>query len=253
METPTAGTYYAEAISNLGNCSSLTRTAVNLIINEPPVVLDENLTFCQNEFILLSADIFNASYQWSTGETTPEISVNAPGTYSVTITDANGCTTTKTLILNQIDIPQINVITSNSYDIIITTLNQGNYQYSIDGVFYQDSPVFENIVPGNYKISVVERSGCGLITLDYIHFVIPKFFTPNGDTQNDTFNLIGIENFNSSEVSIFSRYGQLLKHSQNTPFSWDGTFNGKPLPASDYWYVIQTNTITHKGHFAIKR
>jgi gliding motility-associated-like protein len=54
-------------------------------------------------------------------------------------------------------------------------------------------------------------------------------------------------------MSLFDRYGQLIKTSQNSPFNWDGTFNGTALPASDYWYHITINDTFKKGHFSLKR
>ncbi|GAL78453.1 hypothetical protein JCM19274_917 [Algibacter lectus] len=84
-------------------------------------------------------------------------------------------------------------------------------------------------------------------------FFIPKFFTPNGDGVNDNFDLKGIEFYQTSQVSIFDRYGKLLKFSKNAAFSWDGLFAGKLLETDDYWYVVEINSQQFRGHFTLKR
>jgi gliding motility-associated-like protein len=83
--------------------------------------------------------------------------------------------------------------------------------------------------------------------LDY-----PRFFTPNGDSFNDFW---GIENLDQYyTISIFNRFGQLLKTLSGNAAAWDGTFNGSPLPADDYWFVLKMNDgQTIKSHFTLKR
>lgn len=89
--------------------------------------------------------------------------------------------------------------------------------------------------------------------MEYIHLVIPKFFTPNGDLINDRFVPEGVDSYSNYEVMIFNRYGMLIKHTKNVPFEWDGRFNDKALPAADYWYSITIDGKIRKGHFSLKR
>jgi gliding motility-associated-like protein len=106
---------------------------------------------------------------------------------------------------------------------------------------------------GHYTITVKERACNFTTSLNFLHFVIPIYFTPNGDGIHDTFYLVGVEFYNNSEVSIFDRYGKLLISSSNTPFEGDGTFNNQKLPSRDYWYVITNEGQLFKGHFSLKR
>ncbi|MBQ0786337.1 MAG: T9SS type B sorting domain-containing protein, partial [Oceanihabitans sp.] len=106
---------------------------------------------------------------------------------------------------------------------------------------------------GLYTVYVKGSDECEIVTLEYLHFSIPAFFTPNNDGFHDTFNLSGIENYSSSEVYIFDRFGKLIKSSKNQPFVWDGTFNNQKLPTADYWYVIILDNQEIKGHFTLKR
>ncbi len=253
FQTNTAGTYYAEAISELGGCNAPTRTLVSALFNPLPVVHDENLTFCEGETITLSADITNTSYLWSTGETTYEITVNTPGTYSVIVTDANGCSDEKTIFLKQIDLPILESIQSDGLSILIKTENTGNFEYTLNSGVYQTSPIFNTVAGGQYLVKIRDLNFCGEITQPYLHIVIPKFFTPNGDTFNDTFKPEGIPNTTPYSLTIYDRFGKLIFNTLNTSYGWDGFFKGNKLPASDYWYVIVVDNTVSKGHFSLKR
>ena len=66
----------------------------------------------------------------------------------------------------------------------------------------------------------------------------PKFFTPNADGIHDTWNILGIETLTDPTVFIFDRYGKLLKQLDETS-GWDGTFNGREMPSSDYWFRLE--------------
>jgi len=248
-----SGTYYAAASSNLTDCFSPTRTALNYTLFELPIVTDENLPLCENVPIILSAGISNVTYRWSTGETTENIEIVEPGEYTMTATNMNGCSSTKTINVEQIDQPILDKIISKNEDIIVSTTNSGQFEYALDNGAFQDSPVFNLVQGGLYTISVRGKNNCPPVTEEFLHFVVPKFFSPNGDTFNDTFVLQGLEFFTNVEVQIFNRHGMLLKQSSSTSFAWDGTFNGQTLPSSDYWYSIKTDGQEYKGHFTLKR
>tara|TARA_R110002074_G_scaffold197610_5_gene364716 strand:+ start:1281 stop:3149 length:1869 start_codon:yes stop_codon:yes gene_type:complete len=253
FETSTAGTYYAEANSLEIDCASLSRTPVTLTVNLPPTVQDELIEFCEDSTIVLSADLDNVSYEWSTGATTKEITVGEQGTYTVILTDVNGCSTTKTIVLVQIDIPRIDTIISVGPSIIVSTSNDGNFEFSLDGFNFQTSSIFEAVEGGLYTIYVQDTSDCGVVTQSFFHLVIPKFFTPNGDSVNDLFEPEGLEIFSNVSFSIFDRYGKLLKFGNSNSSSWDGSFQGNQLPTDDYWYLIEADSAQFKGHFSLKR
>tara|TARA_R110001606_G_scaffold15918_3_gene64578 strand:+ start:3213 stop:5081 length:1869 start_codon:yes stop_codon:yes gene_type:complete len=253
FETSIAGTYYAAANSPEIECASLSRTAITLTVNLPPSVEDESLEFCEDTTMILTADLNNVSYEWSTGATTKEITVGEPGTYTVLLTDVNGCSATKTIELEQIDIPRIDTIISDGPSIIVSTSNDGDFEFSLDGFNFQTSSIFEAVEGGLYTIYVQDTSDCGVVTQSFFHLVIPKFFTPNGDSVNDVYETEGLEVFNNVEFSIFNRYGKLLKFGNSNSSSWDGSFQGNQMPEDDYWFVIKADTTQFKGHFSLKR
>ncbi|MET1258845.1 T9SS type B sorting domain-containing protein [Flagellimonas sp. DF-77] len=248
-----AGTFYAESVTNLAGCVSDTRTAVTLVYYPLPQVTDEQLDFCEGRSISLNAEVGNAQYLWSTGETTFEISVDSPGTYEVRVTDGNGCSVIKEIVLNQIDLPVIETVVSDHRQITVQMMNEGDFEFSLDGIRYQDRPVFDNIAGGVYTAFVREKTGCGVVRFPFLHRVIPRFFTPNGDGVNDRFALEGFQSDPAFSFEIYDRYSKLLLSTSDTSFNWDGTLQGRPLPSSDYWYRIQTTGETFIGHFALKR
>ncbi|WP_143394773.1 T9SS type B sorting domain-containing protein, partial [Flavobacterium psychrophilum] len=133
--------------------------------------------------------------------------------------------------------------------------NGGDYIFSIDGVNYQESPVFTNISLGEYTIYVKDKNGC-LPTPSKVIYVLdyPKFFTPNGDGINDTWIIQNIKIRPSATINIFDRFGKLLKQLDSNSAGWNGTYNGENLPSDDYWFVLTLlNNKTIKNHFILKR
>jgi len=142
--------------------------------------------------------------------------------------------------------------------VLLDAASIGSYQYSLDlpnGPF-QDSNYFENVVPGVHMVYVYDTHGCGIVSKKISVLKIPAFFTPNADGTNDTWDIIGISPnfFASSKIYIFDRFGKLLADVDPKGAGWDGNYNGHPLPANDYWYLVKLETgRTIRGHFSLLR
>ncbi|MDG1572355.1 T9SS type B sorting domain-containing protein [Robiginitalea sp. M366] len=138
----------------------------------------------------------------------------------------------------------------------------GQYEYALgspDGP-YQDSNRFTNLPLDTYTVYVRDKNGCGLdqarIQPDLSVEGFPRFFTPNGDGTNDTWQyVVPASGDNPVQVIyIFDRYGNLLASLGPGSAGWDGTFNGRPVPPSDYWYrAVDRNGGVVMGHFVLKR
>lgn len=223
---------------------------------------DAELILCKDYTITLDAGSGFATYAWNTDpvHTTQTLNVSEPGNYTVTVTDANGCEGNRTFTV-LLSGPAENV----SYDIVdfkgndntvtITATGPGTYEYSADGINYQESPVFDHLPGGEHTFYVKDINGCApehrrtLYILDY-----PAFFTPNGDGINDTWRIPYSWFRPRIEVSVFDRYGKFITKFRGNSEGWDGTFNGTPLPATDYWFVIELeNGKKVRGHFSMMR
>ncbi len=95
INVTTAGEYWVKV--TVGAC--FVSDTVNVIVNPVPIVnLGANTSICIGDSITLDAGV-NTSYLWSTGATTRTIIVKLAGTYSVTVTNAQGCTATDDIVI----------------------------------------------------------------------------------------------------------------------------------------------------------
>lgn len=139
----------------------------------------------------------------------------------------------------------------------------GDYEYALNDPNgpYQDSNVFITTVEFQYTIYVRDKNGCGLVEetveQDITLQGFPKFFTPNGDGVNDFWQFVPPEALSQNPLEviyIFDRFGKLLVQIDPISDGWDGNFNGRPLPSSDYWFKAKSiNNSEISGHFALKR
>jgi gliding motility-associated-like protein len=247
-------TYYVEGNNN--GCIS-NRIPITILVYPLPIVTNEIEILCENKTLILDAGISNVSYIWSTSETTKLITVSTPGIYNVTVTTPfpQNCSSTKTVTVIQHNIPKIQevIVENNTATIIVNGF--GNFEYSIDGVNYQNSNEFIINDGGKYMAYVREKYECGIDFEPFIIISIPKFFTPNNDGNNDNWIIRGLVFYPNAEVKIYDRYGKLLIQLNAAKCFWDGTINGEKLIADDYWYVfkIDENSPEVKGHFAMIR
>lgn len=82
-----------------------------------------------------------------------------------------------------------------------------------------------------------------------------SYFTPNGDTLHDLWQVKNIDCYDYW-IEIYDRYGKLLRRWDNNFTGWDGMYRGKPVIATDYWYIIHlrnTGLREFTGHFNLKR
>ncbi|MBT8235090.1 MAG: T9SS type B sorting domain-containing protein [Bacteroidia bacterium] len=200
-------------------------------------------------------------------ETTYTVTSPNSGRYFVSIETTLATVITDDILITFYGIPvldRIDVLEDLSDRNIIEVFVQGtgSYEYSINNGPFQDSPIFVDVPPGENTLVINDKNGCG--TTEPIPFLVvgyPKFFTPNGDGIHDDWNVLGIETLTNPVVFIFDRYGKLLKQLDEVTLGWDGTFNGRPMPSSDYWFrleysrdeegVVVANTI--RSHFSLKR
>ncbi|MEO2060808.1 MAG: choice-of-anchor L domain-containing protein [Mesonia sp.] len=134
----------------------------------------------------------------------------------------------------------------------------GDYQYSLDGGSFQNDNEFYNVPSGPHQISVRGEYGdCGteIVQVDIVKY--PRFFTPNEDGFNDTWNIYDLKFDKNAKVSIYDRFGKLLTVISPSGKGWEGIYNNKNMPSNDYWflvdYVYEGQKRQFKSHFTLKR
>ena len=100
-------------------------------------------------------------------------------------------------------------------------------------------------IPGDYTIELISISPSGCLDImkkeikvrnkEFIY--VPNAFSPNGDQINDLFFMLST-NISSANISIFNRWGQFFFKSDEKDFHWDGTYQGQPVEAGVYGYLI---------------
>ncbi|WP_047548139.1 T9SS C-terminal target domain-containing protein [Psychroserpens sp. Hel_I_66] len=191
------------------------------------------------------------------------------GTYTVNVTDATSSAETMCVGSDITEViesapPTVTAVVvtdafADSHVIEVTVDGPGEYEYSLDGGPWQDQSTFVDVSLGEHIVTARDRNGCGEASDEVIVMDYPKFFTPNGDGYNDTWNISAINSQPSAKIYIFDRYGKLLKQLSPTGAGWNGTYNGNQMPTSDYWFVVEYNEPStgerkeFKAHFTLKR
>ena len=136
-----------------------------------------------------------------------------------------------------------------------TVTNLKGYTYYYNGVDRGDSTTYkinhndpERIAPDGTRIKIVEvmvqdANGCtATLTLEvpYHDIEVPNFFTPNADGENDVWKPKYLDNNVNARIYIFDRYGRRLANLAPGE-GWDGQYDGRSMPAGDYWYIIEIN------------
>ena len=157
-------------------CDSL--VDVTLIIQKPKVEITFDLDYCDAFTTTLSAETTEevAQYKWNTGENTPAITITAPGTYTVDITNTESCSATSSITIPACK-PFLNLPNSISPS-------------NIDGV-------------------------------------------------NDYFSIPQKNLIQELEFTVFNRHGEIIYHTTNKDFEWNGTENGKLFVGATYTYTLR--------------
>lgn len=270
-------------VANFINATCWDETELKFIVNPIPKI-NLNVNGQDNELVCTNLPTFivtldaaitdgtpqsNYTYQWFLDGTSIPLAtnytldVNTEGTYTVEVTNTFGCPSIRTIIVTASEIASIQTIEiidlSDSNSVLVNvTGNGGDYVYSIQESFgpYQTSNLFTNVAIGFHTVYIKDLNGCGIAEQIISVLGVPKYFTPNGDGFNDTWNIKGANQdfYADSIIYIFDRYGKLIKQISPIGNGWDGTINENLAPSDDYWYSIKFDDgRSAKGHFTLKR
>ncbi|ARV09106.1 hypothetical protein BTO05_05445 [Winogradskyella sp. PC-19] len=280
-------TIYARVSSNIRPDECFEIAEVTLQTNLLPIFdLDDTYTLClsSNDEAevpippVIDTELSDADYtfEWSFNgdvlatETGSSLIPTQGGTYSVLVTDTTTSTVTmctnfdETVVVeggipDSLDVEVVSQTFTGNNMIVATATGNSEYEYSLDNGPWELSGEFENVTGGEHLVAVRDVLGCGILYENITVIDYPKFFTPNGDGNNDTWTIRGIDSQPAAVIYIHDRYGKLLKQLSPTSPGWDGTYNGNNMPSSDYWFTLEYNEPinderrTFTAHFALKR
>jgi gliding motility-associated-like protein len=270
-------TIWVRIESNLYECAGL-GPYLRLVVDPlPDFDLGEDLILCIDPVTGVGSQSINAtpstagsySYQWTPINSLGNsglYNVTAAGTYSVVVTNSStGCQFTDSVNVTTSSAPaSLSVIlTTPAFSSGLATIEAiatggfGIYEYSLNAIDWQSSPIFSGLENGSYTIYARDIQGCDLLVSDAIQTITyPNYFTPNGDGYNDTW-VIRLPVEYDGLITIYDRYGKLIKQISSYGAGWDGTFNGITLPSTDFWFKVEyTENNTRKefkSHFSLKR
>ena len=200
------------------------------------------------------------------GETNPKFNPVKAGNYTVVATNKTTlCRISASTIVIE-SFPPESITTkilhpafTSPNEVQVDVKGRGDYEYALDEGPWQKDHILSNVHYGMHTISVRDRFGCAIETLKINIIDYPKYFTPNGDGYHDTWNISSLRHQANAKIYIFDRYGKLLKEIRPSGEGWNGTFNGQPMPTSDYWFLVEYYSQSSKAlnqfkaHFTLKR
>jgi gliding motility-associated-like protein len=278
VTTSSLATVYVRVSNSLApNCYDI--KPITIIVNKLPeptpidgiICIDSETGTLLNAYTLysnLTAATHHFAWSNESGSTVGTSSTYQallPGVYSLVATNiATGCASASVSATVSPSEPavvayEVSQDFADNQSITVTATGQGNnFEYQLDNGPFQDSNVFENVGSGIHNITVRDKNGCGSTTIQALVVNYPKYFTPNNDGYNDSWNIKDLSNQSTARIIIYDRYGKMLAQIKPSNSGWDGTYNGHLMPSDDYWFSV-SYTDEHqvaqefRAHFAMKR
>lgn len=274
-----AGNYNIKAKSDSGCVSNAVAITIDPYTINPPVA-DEVIYYCQYS-AAEELKATGANLIWFTSPTGGTGTANAPipltertGIQVFYVSQTlNGCESERiavSVIVNPApDAPRTEesvIYYHNDYATPLSAYGESLTWYDTDGNKFYSAPTPETSVIGSTAYYVSQTvNGCESAKAKVVVEVLPKtvaidypkFFTPNGDGIHEYWNISPVADSNDAEIYIYDRNGQFITQLTSKGSGWDGTLNGRNLPASDYWFkVVYTEYGSQKeymSHFSLVR
>ena len=199
-------------------------------------------------------------YAWSsTGGAQAQATNLAGGVYTITVTDAAGCSASDTVHVMPIgatspalDLGADTVLCEGNFLILDATFPGASYQWGDQST----QATYLVSEAGTYTLTISNACGSTTASINVKTIAcqepapsgkvrMANALTPNGDGQNDTFFVEGIEAYSSNELFIYNRWGSLVYQTTGYHNQWGGTYQGKPLPTGAYYYVLYLHDKAH--------
>lgn len=261
IEVFESGTYWLNITGN--SCQTGTDTIHVTFQDLPNVFIDnEDTAICKGASIALIGSGTD-EFHWSPdgmfenpNAPTVLVSPKRTTTYYLKGTNKEGCSNEDSVTITVRELPNVEITASSdglSCDQSAIQLNAtGANSYYWTPEAYCDDPTIPNpmVTPYQYisqfNVRGIDEFGCENTTSIEIKafnqpvFYVPNAFSPNNDGLNDEFvPHVYCGDFELTEFSVYSRYGQLVYHATQINTGWDGTFENKKADAGVYFWVLK--------------
>lgn len=251
-------------------CGDTTFTSLPVVLTTGSLTFQpvSPLALCNGESVILDAGAGYDSYTWSTGGTTQQIVVDAPGNYQVTVSEG-ACTGQATIeVLGTPAHPTIpDAVTCVSARIDLAPA------FEVQQILWNTGATTPGITveeAGIYWFTATDAFGCAVSDTVQVLIAepgqgavtIPNIFTPNNDGKNDTFQVFGLA-FDDFRMEIYDRWGLKMFETTNPTNGWNGGLDNarsSAAPDGTYYYVIDLKDrcstdpgTTRTGHVTLLR
>ena|GEM_PF-3471275 len=234
-------------------------TGTLAFLQAPELDLNGQLTFRPTEHTHGEA-IFNVTLTDDGAFDPPNSNVSETKTFKITVNPVNfppddiKLTSTSVLekqpvgtFVGRISATDLDPEDTHTFALVAGEGSDDNASFSIDSDNNLiTAEMFDFKVKNSYSIRLITSDGEFSLDKKFIISIeklidgvkFANAFTPNGDGENDTWEIEDIEAFPDATIFIYDRSGRSVFSSQGGYSPWDGTFKGKVLPMGNYYYII---------------
>lgn len=252
---------YIVSVSYGYGCTTREYDTADVLVRQNPIELKipSDTSICSGQSVTLNAFNEGASYSWSNGKSTADITTSKAGTYAVDVYKL-GCSKKVSCTVNVLNPPSLNL----GNDTTVCTgqkLVLNAFSYSHDTFMHYEwstGDTSSRIIvdaPGQYKLKATNVCGevSDVIQVKFVkctdELFVPNAFTPNGDNLNDLF-MPGLNvGLKAYEMKIYNRWGKVVFATNDVGSGWDGRYMGAVQPQDVYIWYIKYKGASGKQYF----
>ncbi len=222
--TSDADTTFYVTVTDGQGCSNIDSVHVTILYTD--VFLGNDTSLCQGETLTLDAGNY-VSYQWSTSpnDTLQTITINASGTYSVDVVNAEGCFAQDTITVVVFQLPVVNLGPDTALcDGLSVDLDAANAGSTYDWSTNETTQIITVTTTNNYSVTVTDGNGC-----------------QNSDDINVTFNPLPVIDLGVDQTVCENQVVVLDAGNAGAIFNWSTTENTQSIIANNtdtYWVEV---------------
>ncbi|MCU0428705.1 MAG: gliding motility-associated C-terminal domain-containing protein [Cytophagaceae bacterium] len=231
-----------------------------------PQWLTQDTAICEGSSAVLRAQHGSGTLTWSrnsnvlTGVSSSSLETSEAGWYVLTENNGACSTNTPALQVSVIPIPEVDAGLDQIVLVGSTVSLQGSGGLlsawtPSAGLSDANNPTASFLASESIELTYTAYDASGTCSNSDQVFIrverpidVPNAFTPNGDSNNDAWEIKHIESFPNCQIKIFNRWGNLVYQSEgyNEPWKGDNFRNGEVLPSGTYFYVIELNSVNFR-------